>query len=274
MIRDVARYMTQKMTQKMNQENNQKQKIALITGAARRIGAEIATTLHTAGYGVVLHYYDSEADALKLAATLNELRADSAWALTADFQSQADTEGLIQRTMDIAGQLDVLVNNASSFYATPMGTVTEQQWQEIMGCNLKAPFFLSQAAKPALQNTGGCIVNIIDIYAKSSLINFPVYSISKTGLLGLTQSLAKELAPDIRVNGVSPGVILWPENAANENQVNEDVTSQHRQDIINRIPLQREGKPADIAETVLFLVRDAAYVTGEVIVVDGGKSLV
>lgn len=240
------------------------QKIALITGAARRIGADIARTLHDAGYGVVLHYHQSKEDAANLTQTLNKLRPDSAWMIKADFQSMDDVGSLIKQTLDVSNRLDVLVNNASDFYPTPMSTATEQQWDELMNCNLKAPFFLSQAAKPALEKTLGCIVNIVDIYAKSSLIDFPVYSISKSGLLGLTQSLAKEMAPVIRVNGVSPGVILWPENEVNNQQ----------EEIIKHIPLQRKGSPKDIANAVLFLVRDAHYVTGEVITVDGGKGLV
>lgn len=240
------------------------QKIALITGAVRRIGADIARTLHDAGYGVVLHYHQSEDVAVNLTKTLNNLRPDSAWMIKADFQSMDDVDSLIKQTLDVTNRLDVLINNASEFYTTPMSTVTEQQWDEMMNCNLKAPFFLSQAAKPALEKTMGCIVNIVDIYAKSSLIDFPVYSISKSGLYGLTQSLAKEMAPVIRVNGVSPGVILWPENEVNNQQ----------EEIIKLIPLQRKGSPEDVANAVLFLVRDAHYITGEVITVDGGKGLI
>ena len=240
------------------------QKIALITGAARRIGAVIARSLHDAGYGVVLHYHQSEEDAANLTRELNMLRPDSAWMIKADFQSINDINNLIKQTLDVSNRLDVLINNASDFYPTLMGNATELQWDEIMNCNLKAPFFLGQAAKPALEKTMGCIVNIVDIYAKSSLIDFPVYSISKSGLLGLTQSLAKEMAPVIRVNGVSPGVILWPENEVNNQQ----------DEIINNIPLKKKGSPEDIANAVLFLVRDANYITGEVIAVDGGKGLI
>ena len=240
------------------------QKIALITGAARRIGADIAKTLHEAGYGVVLHYHQAEEDASNLTKMLNKLRPDSAWMIKADFQSMHDVDSLIKQTLNVSNRLDVLVNNASDFYPTPMNTAIEQQWDDLMNCNLKAPFFLSQAAKPELDKTKGCIVNIVDIYAKSSLIDFPIYSISKSGLLGLTQSLAKEMAPEIRVNGVSPGVILWPE---------KDVDDKH-DEIIQHIPLQRQGSPEDIANAVLFLVRDAHYITGEVITVDGGKGLI
>ena len=240
------------------------QKVVLITGAARRIGAEISRTLHSAGYGVVLHYHQSENDAENLVKTLNNLRANSAWKFKADVQSMEDIESLIKQTIDISGRLDVLVNNASVFYPTLAGTITEQQWDELMSCNLKAPFFLSQAAMPALEKSHGCIVNIVDIYAKSSLLEFPVYSISKSGLAGLTHSLAKEFAPNIRVNGISPGVILWPEN-------NE---SKKQQEVLDRIPLQKKGMPEDIANAVLFLVENASYITGQVITVDGGKSLI
>jgi len=240
------------------------QKIALITGAARRIGADIARVLHDAGYGVILHYRKSEEDAENLTNSLNKLRSDSAWMIYADLQSMSDIESLIKQTLDVSGRLDVLINNASKFYPTPTDTVTEWQWDELMNCNLKAPFFLSQAARTALEKSQGCIVNIVDIYAKSLLIDFPVYSISKSGLHALTKSLAKELAPEIRVNGVSPGVILWPENDLNN----------QKEDIIKHIPLQEKGAPIDVANAVLFLVRDAHYTTGEVINVDGGKNLI
>ncbi len=240
------------------------QRIALITGAARRIGAEIAKTLHQAGYGIILHYHQSEKDAANLTKALNRLRSDSAWMIEADFQSMYDVNSLIKQTFDVSNRLDVLVNNASDFYPTPMGSATERQWNDLMQCNLKVPFFLSQAAKPGLDKTRGCIVNIVDVYAKDALIHFPIYSISKSGLLGLTQSLAKEMAPKIRVNGVSPGVILWPENGIDNK----------RDEMIKHIPLQKQGSPRDIANVVLFLVRDAHYITGEVITVDGGKSLI
>ena len=240
------------------------QKIALITGAARRIGADIARTLHAADYGVVLHYCQSEDDAGKLKDSLNNIRADSAWMIKANFQSMDDAEGLIKQTLDVSDRLDVLINNASGFYPTPIGSVTEQQWNELMNCNLKAPFFLCQSARFALEKSQGCIVNIVDIYAMSSLIDFPLYSISKSGLAGLTHSLAKEFAPDVRVNGISPGVILWPEDNKNNRQ----------QETLERIPLQKKGAPEDIAKTALFLVENASYITGQVITVDGGKNLI
>lgn len=243
---------------------SQPQKIALITGAARRIGAAIARTLHEAGYGIILHYHQSEDEARNLVQTLNNLRAGSAWMMKADFQSMDNIEDLIKQALNVSGYLNVLVNNVSGFYQTPMGSVTGQQWDELMNCNLKAPFFLAQAASSALEESQGCIVNIVDIYAKSSLMDFSVYSISKSGLYALTQSLAKELSPVIRVNGVSPGVILWPEH----------VLDSYKEDVLKYIPLQKKGATIDIANAVLFLVRDALYMTGEIINVDGGKHLI
>lgn len=239
------------------------QKIALITGAARRIGANIAKTLHEAGYGVVIHYRKSSMEANELVQQLNERRANSAWAVKADLRSVEQIKFLFDETMVAAGRLDVLVNNASSFYPTPMGGVAEQQWDDLLGSNLKAPFFISQAAAPELKKRRGCIVNIVDIYAKRSLADYPVYSVAKAGLYALTESLAKELAPEVRVNGVSPGVILWPQAGA----------VKEAEKVLAKIPLQRQGSAKDIAETVFFLVAQASYITGQVIAVDGGKSL-
>lgn len=240
------------------------QKIILITGAARRIGAEIARTFHQTGYGVVLHYRDSSDEAATLVKLLNEARENSAWAVQANVQSVSQIQQMVAEVLEKTGRLDVLVNNASTFYATSVDGATEEQWDDLIGSNLKAPFFVSQAAFPALKNTRGCIVNIVDIHAKRSLRHYPVYSVAKSGLSALTESLAKELAPDVRVNGVSPGVILWPENQSQDT----------RYEIINKIPLQRQGLPRDIADTVLFLAVKASYITGQVIAVDGGKSLV
>jgi len=240
------------------------QKIALITGAARRVGANIATTLHQAGYGVVVHYRQSKDEAANLVKSLNEQRTDSAWAIQADLQSVDEIELMVAAATAISGRLDVLVNNASTFYETPVGDASESQWNDLMGSNLKAPFFVSQAAYPALKTHQGCIVNIVDIHAKRPLANFSVYSAVKAGLYRLTESLAIELAPNVRVNAVSPGVILWPENKSTES----------REAVVKKIPLQRQGAPSDIAEAVLFLVAQARYITGQVIAVDGGKSLV
>lgn len=240
------------------------QKIALITGAARRVGANIATALHEAGYGVVVHYRQSKDEAVALVKSLNEQRAGSAWTIQADLQSVDEIELMVTVATAITGRLDVLVNNASTFYETPVGDVSESQWNDLMGSNLKAPFFVSQAAYPALKTNQGCIVNIVDIHAKRPLGDFSVYSTAKAGLYRLTESLAIELAPDVRVNAVSPGVILWPENKSTES----------REEVVKKIPLQRQGAPSDIAEAVLFLVAQARYITGQVISVDGGKGLV
>ncbi|MDF1688526.1 MAG: pteridine reductase [Cycloclasticus sp.] len=240
------------------------QKIVLITGAARRIGAQIAKIFHEAGYGVVLHYRDSRVEAEALMGLLNGKRKGSAWVVKADLQSVEQIQQMIEGLIDKTGRLDVLINNASTFYETPLGTAKEAEWDDLMGSNLKAPFFVSQAAFNELKKTNGCIVNLVDIYAKRSLSNYSIYSTAKAGLSALTESLAKELAPEVRVNGVSPGVILWPENQSLE----------LGEEIVMRIPLQRQGSVDDIAETVLFLSKNAGYITGQVIAVDGGKSLV
>jgi len=239
------------------------QKIVLITGAARRIGAEIAKTFHQAEYGVVLHCRHSIADAEELAKTLNDNRPKSAWVIQADIQSVKQIQAMVDEAMTKAGRLDVLVNNASTFYETSIGSVTEENWNDLMGSNLKAPFFVSQAAAPELKKQQGSIVNIVDIYAKRPLANYSVYSTAKAGLAALTKSLAIELSPYVRVNGVAPGVILWPEESP-----------QNADDIVEKIPLKRQGEPIDIAEMVLFLSEKAKYVTGQVIDVDGGKSLI
>lgn len=240
------------------------QKIVLITGAARRIGAQIAKIFHEAGYGVVLHYRDSRVEAEALMGLLNGKRKGSAWVVKADLQSVEQIQQMIEGLIDKTGRLDVLINNASTFYETPLGTAKEAEWDDLMESNLKAPFFVSQAAFNELKKTNGCIVNLVDIYAKRSLSNYSIYSTAKAGLSALTESLAKELAPEVRVNGVSPGVILWPENQSLE----------LGEEIVMRIPLQRQGSVDDIAETVLFLSKNAGYITGQVIAVDGGKSLV
>ncbi len=241
-------------------------KVALITGAARRIGASIATTLHQAGMQVVLHYHHSEVQAKALCDALNHQRAQSASLLKADLSDMTQLDHVIKQAVEAWGQLDVLINNASQFFKTHLGQVTEKNWHELMDSNLKAPFFLSQAAAAYLQKTKGCIVNITDVHGVRPMRDYGVYCISKAGLLMATQVLAKELGPDIRVNAVSPGAILWPEG---ENTLDEKDKTQ----IINRVALARPGSPDDIAKAVLFLVQNADYITGEVINVDGGRSL-
>lgn len=238
-------------------------KTALVTGSARRIGAEIARRLHAAGANVAIHYRGSSNEAEVLAAELNAGRSDSAKIVQADLLDTESLPALIDQVVGWKGRLDALINNASTFYPTPAGTITEDDWQDLMGTNLKVPLFLSQAAIPALRDAGGSIVNIVDIHAQRPLAKHLVYGPAKAGLAMLTRALAKDLAPDIRVNGVSPGAILWPEDG---------MTDASKQSILEQIPLGRSGQPEDIAGTVLFLVRDAAYVTGQIIAVDGGRS--
>jgi len=239
-------------------------KYALITGAAKRIGAAISDLLHRNGVNVAIHYRGSKADATELAATLNERRPDSACIFHGDLVTDGVPESLIEAVTGWSGQLDILVNNASTFYPTPLGTITEEQWSQLVGSNLKAPIFLSQAAMPYLKSSRGTIVNIIDIHARKPLRDHAVYGSAKAGLAMLTRSLAKDLAPDIRVNGVAPGAIAWPEN---------DMTDAIKENIVAQIPLGRSGEPDDIANCVLYLIRDATYSTGQIIAIDGGRSL-
>jgi len=238
---------------------------ALVTGAAKRIGAVIARTLHAAGANVAIHYNRSAADADQLAAEFNRSRAGSAFTIAADMRDISAVERMAARVLERSGnKLDVLVNNASNFYPTPIGTITLEQWDDLFGSNLKAPLFLSQALVPALRAARGVIVNIVDVHAQRPLRDHPVYGPAKAGLAMLTRSLAKDLGPDVRVNGVSPGAILWPD---------EGMSDGLRAAIIKQTALKRAGTPEDIAAAVLFLVRDAPYVTGQIIAVDGGRSV-
>jgi pteridine reductase len=241
-----------------------KNKVALLTGAARRIGAETARTLHAAGATVVIHYRHSSQDAETLQEELNSIRADSCLLVQGDLLEVATLPALIANVVAQTGRLDVLVNNASSFYPTPLDTLSEQQFDDLIGTNLKAPLFMAQAAAPHLQASQGCIINIVDIHGFRPLKGYVAYCVAKAGLLMLTQALARELGPAVRVNGVAPGAILWPEMSENH--------AMHA-DILAKTALHREGSPADIARTVLFLVRDADYITGQVIPVDGGRLL-
>ena len=237
---------------------------ALVTGAGKRIGAAVASALHDAGANVAIHYFSSSESADALAAGLNAERPGSSITVHGDLRRVAELERMIRDVVDQAGRLDVLINNASSFYPTPLGAITEEQWDDLVGTNLKAPLFLCQAALPHLRETNGVIVNIVDVHSQRPLRNHPVYGAAKAGLAMLTRSLAKDLGPDIRVNGVSPGAILWPEAGMPE---------QIQENIIRQIPLKRPGAPQDIAAAVLFLVRDAPYVTGQIVAVDGGRSV-
>jgi pteridine reductase len=236
----------------------------LITGAARRIGACIAQTLHDHGASIAIHYRGAADEAEALAEDLNSKRADSALIAQADLLDVPQLEELVREVVQQTGRLDVLINNASTFYPTPLDEVTEEHWNDLLGTNLKAPLFLSKAAAPYLRETQGAIINIIDIHAQRPLRNHPVYGIAKAGLGMLTRSLARDLAPEIRVNGVSPGAILWPENG---------MDAETEQLILKQVPLKRTGEPDDIARTILFLLKDGPYITGQIIAVDGGRSI-
>ena len=238
-------------------------KVVLITGAAHRIGATTARMLHAEGMNILLHYRHSSEAAEALQAELNSIRPDSVSLLQADLHDTHNLPNLVVDAVKVWGQLDVLINNASSFYATPIGTVTEEEWDDLIGSNLKAPLFLSQAAAPHLRQHQGCIVSIVDIHAERPLKEFPVYSMAKAGLVMLTKSLACELGPEVRVNAVAPGAILWPENLGET----------EKEKIISRTFLKRQGAPEDIARAILYLIRDAGYVSGQVLTVDGGRSL-
>jgi pteridine reductase len=241
-----------------------KGKVALVTGAARRIGAAIVRALHDDGADIAIHYRGSAEAATALETELNRKRRKSAMAVQADLLDTFGLQSVIDDVVAWKGRLDVLVNNASTFYPTPPGMITEEHWNDLVGSNFKAPLFLSQAAIPALSETRGCIVNIVDIHAQRPLRNHTVYGPAKAALVMLTRSMAKDLAPDIRVNGVAPGAILWPEDEMNEAT---------KATILKQIPLERPGDPADVAGCVLYLVRDATYVTGQIIAVDGGRSI-
>ncbi len=238
--------------------------VALITGAAHRLGAEIARTLHREGYNIAVHFRHSRQSALTLQSELHALRDHSVTLIKADLLNIANIEDIVTHTLQTWGRLDVLINNASSFYPTHVGKITLTDWDDLVGTNLKAPLFLSQAAAPHLQQTRGCIVNIVDIHADRPLKNYPVYSIAKAGLVMLTKSLARELGPNVRVNAVAPGAILWPEHNM------EDETKDY---IVSRTALKRQGSSKDIARAALFLIRDAHYTSGHVLTIDGGRSL-
>jgi pteridine reductase len=241
-------------------------KVVLVTGAAKRIGARITRTFHQAGYNIILHYNQSTDEAHELQEKLNSERTDSVSLLQLDLVNYSKWKELEDRCMDTWGRLDVLVNNASTFYPTVIGTATDSEWNDLIGSNLKAPFFLSQALAPCLKEFAGNIVNICDIHGVRPLKNYSIYSIAKAGLAMMTRSLAKELAPEVRVNGIAPGAILWPEEQA-------EVVEGLKATIIRQIPLKRQGAPEDVANTALFLARDAPYINGQILSVDGGRSL-
>ena len=235
----------------------------LITGGAKRVGAAICRRLHASGARLMLHYRSSAGEARLLQAELNGVRAESVALIQADLLDIAKLPSLVDQTVMRFGRLDALVNNASSFFSTPLGDIQPAQWDDLIGTNVRAPLFLAQAAAVPLKKSQGAIVNISDIHAERPLRNYVVYSVAKAALTGLTRSLARELAPEVRVNAIAPGPILWPEDEA------FDEVS--RQRIISHTPLKREGTPDDIARAVQFLIADAPYVTGETINVDGGR---
>jgi len=243
--------------------SSQLQPQALITGAAQRIGEDIARHLHGRGLDVLLHYRNSDVTAAGLAAELNQLRSHSAGLIQADLARPEDLDRMIETVLDHGKRLQLLVNNASGFYPTPFGQVSGAEWKSLMGSNLRGPFFLCQGLAPLLAEHAGSIINIIDIHARKPLRDHPVYCIAKAGLEMMTLSLAKELGPAVRVNGVAPGAILWPDGMAAD--------TRHR--IIEQTALRRQGEAADISGAVAFLALDAPYVTGQVLAVDGGRSL-
>ncbi|MGO4998984.1 pteridine reductase [Oceanisphaera sp. W20_SRM_FM3] len=239
--------------------------VVLITGAAKRIGADVSRYLHGLGYRLVLHYHRSETAAIALQAQLNALRADSVLLVCQDMTQLHEIEAMAEQVIACFGRLDGLVNNASSFYATPLGKGTPAQWQDLMSTNAAAPYFLCQALTPQLALREGAIVNMVDIHAEKGLGQHLMYSMAKNALATLTRGLAAELAPKVRVNGIAPGAILWPEDPLSEQQ---------KQQVLASIPMQRLGETQEIAETVAFLLQGPGYLTGQIITLDGGRSIV
>jgi pteridine reductase len=239
-------------------------KTALITGAARRVGAEIARTLHGAGASVVLHFRSSTEEATHLANELTGLRPASAALIAHDLLDVARLPALVEHALRAFGRLDVLVNNASTFYPTPVGEITQRSFDDLIGTNLRAPLFLAQASAPALRESRGLILNLADIHGTRPLKRHPVYSIAKAGLIMLTRSLARELGPHVRVNAIAPGPVMWPEGGLDEAM---------QEEIIARTALKRPGSAQDVARAALFFACDAPYVTGQVLAVDGGRSI-
>jgi pteridine reductase len=252
-----------RMTQRSEQLSLNGQ-VVLITGGARRVGAEIARTLHAAGASILIHYRASEAAAVALADQFNRCRPHSAAIHGANLAYAEAPEGLVAAALEEFGRLDILINNASSFYPTPVGKITIPMWDDLMASNLRAPLFLSQAAAPSLGKQRGLIINMVDIHGLRPLKGYPVYSTAKAGLAMLTRSLARELAPEIRVNGIAPGPVLWPDSGMDDALQRE---------IVGKTALKRHGGPQDIARTALFLAQDAPYITGQIIAVDGGRSI-
>jgi pteridine reductase len=242
----------------------QSHRVALVTGSARRVGAAIARRLHSAGYDLVVHHRDSASEAALLCGELERERPGSTHILQADLAEFDRLPELVAKTIGRFGRLDALVNNASAFYPTPVGSVTPTAWDDLFAANARAPFFLSQAAAPHLTANAGAIVNLVDIYAESALRDHSVYVMAKAALVAMTRALALDLAPHVRVNAVAPGAVLWPEQGKSD---------QAKEAILASVPLARMGSPDDVAEAVRWLLLDARYTTGQVIRVDGGRSL-
>lgn len=236
----------------------------MITGAARRIGAQLTRCLHQSGINIILHYHNSEKEAAALVEDLTTQRANSIKQVRGDLREYKNIPGLIERAVPLFGRIDVLINNASSFFPTDLGEIDETVWDNLISVNLKAPLFLTQAAAPHLKASHGCIINVVDIHGDRPLKGYCVYSVAKAGLVMLTKSLARELAPEVRVNGIAPGAIMWPEIENYENI--------HRE-IIARTALKRKGASQDVSDAALFLINQANYITGQIITVDGGRTL-
>jgi len=247
-------------------EANLENKVVLITGGAKRVGASICRLLHAHGAKLMIHYRSSLNEARALQSELNLKRPNSVAIIQGDLLNLSVLPSLIQETVQHFGKLDVLINNASSYYSTELGAINEEEWQDLMGSNLKAPLFLSQAAAPELRKQQGCIVNITDMHVERPKKGYIVYSVAKAGLVTLTKSLALELGPDVRVNAVAPGPVMWPEDNPQFDEV-------YRQRVISQTLLKRIGEPQDIAKAVKFLIQDAPFITGQIIAVDGGRSL-
>lgn len=246
--------------------NSTKDKVVLITGGAKRVGAAICRELHAHGAKLMVHYKTSVNEARALQAELNLIRANSVAIIQGDLHNMAALPNLVNETVKHFGKLDVLINNASTYFPTEIGQINEENWQDLMGSNLKAPVFLTQAAAPQLRKQLGCIVNITDMHIERPKKGYIVYSVAKAGLVTLTKSLAHELGPEVRVNAVAPGPVQWPENNPQFDEV-------YRQRVINQTLLKRVGEPEDVAKAVKFLVYDAPFITGHVLAVDGGRSL-
>jgi len=238
--------------------------VILITGAARRIGAELSRFLHQSGYRIILHFHTSEAEALALSQELNNDQPDSCLAIRADLHHLNEVEQLANSALRQWGRIDVLINNASRFYPGLLGEVTADIWDDLMNANLRAPFFLSQALADELRYRRGCIINLVDIHSERPLKDHTVYSLSKAGMAMLTKSLARELGPDVRVNGISPGAVLWPE---------AELSANAKADILDKTALKHPGSPQDICRTALFLIEQADYISGQILAVDGGRNL-